>query len=262
MLDILVCKAEIAMEYGIDAAVLLHNMVYWVQKNAAEGRHMHSGRYWTYNSVAGLHELFPVWTRAKLRRLIQKCEEDGLLLVGNYSDDPLDRTKWYSPSDKILCYYTGAPSICQNQQMHLPESALACAENSKCYNEQSLPEVTTPYSPPEGDGRKRKRKEPKAEPDWKPERFAKLWALYPCGKSKQAAIAAWDSLRADDDLLEAMGHALVKQMASEEWQRGVGIPYLSTWLNQRRWEDEDRAPQRPPDGGGGSVIERRGDYEI
>ena len=65
-----------------------------------------------------------------------------------------------------------------------------------------------------------------------------------------------------DELLEAMGHALVRQMASEEWQRGVGIPYLSTWLNQRRWEDEDRAPQRPPDGGGGSVIERRGDYEI
>lgn len=138
------------MEYGIDAAVLLHNMVYWVQKNAAEGRHMHSGRYWTYNSVAGLHELFPVWTRAKLRRLLQKCEEDGLLLVGNYSDDPLDRTKWYSPSDKILCYYTGAPSICQNRQMHLPESALACAENSKCYNEQSLPKVTTPIVPPRG----------------------------------------------------------------------------------------------------------------
>ena len=30
-------------------------------------------------------------------------------------------------------------------------------------------------------------------------------------------------------------------MKSEEWQRGIGIPYASTWLNNRRWEDEDKS---------------------
>ena len=42
-------------------------------------------------------------------------------------------------------------------------------------------------------------------------------------------------------------------MESEEWQRGIGIPYASTWLNNRRWEDEDThlpsavpAPTPPP----------------
>jgi len=32
---------------------------------------------------------------------------------------------------------------------------------------------------------------------------------------------------------------------TDEWQRGIGIPYASTWLNNRRWEDEPAASRRP-----------------
>jgi len=101
-----------------------------------------------------------------------------------------------------------------------------------------------PYSPPKGDApaKKRRRREPKAAPDWKPERFEGFWRMYPVKKSKQAAIRAWDLLRPDDGLLAVMGRALQRQMAGEDWQRGFGIPYPATWLNNRRWEDEDRPP--------------------
>lgn len=112
---------------------------------------------------------------------------------------------------------------------------------------------TIPPIAPQGAARKKKAqkgaKEAKKAPDWKPERFEKFWLAYPVGKSKQAAIKAWDKLRPDDALLETMAKALKKQMASAEWQRGIGIPYASTWINQRRWEDEDRAAiqQAPAD---------------
>lgn len=72
--------------------------------------------------------------------------------------------------------------------------------------------------------------------------------MYPVKKSKQAAIRAWDSLHPDDRLLAVMGHALQRQLASPEWQRkireeaGQGIPYPATWINGRRWEDEDKLP--------------------
>ena len=102
-----------------------------------------------------------------------------------------------------------------------------------------------PYSPPAGDKparRSRKQSnEPKEAPDWKPERFAAFWAAYPCGKSKQAAIKAWDALHASDELLDAMARGLRHALQSRQWQEGIGIPYASTWINQRRWEDEDRA---------------------
>ena len=41
----------------------------------------------------------------------------------------------------------------------------------------------------------RKKREPKAAPDWKPERFARFWESYPRGEDKQAAIREWDKLQ-------------------------------------------------------------------
>lgn len=102
-----------------------------------------------------------------------------------------------------------------------------------------IPSTYTPIPPK---APRKGRKEAKKAPDWKPDRFAAFWGSYPRGESKQAAIAAWDKLRADDELLDAMARALKRQMQTEEWRRGVGIPYASTWLNQRRWEDEMREP--------------------
>lgn len=100
---------------------------------------------------------------------------------------------------------------------------------------------------------KRARREAKKEPDWKPDRFADFWQAYPRGESKQAAINAWDRLKPDDELLEAMARGLMRQLKSEQWQAGIGIPYASTWLNQRRWEDEIKGssalPQHEDNGG-------------
>ena len=98
------------------------------------------------------------------------------------------------------------------------------------------------------------RRAPKKVALWKPERFAAFWQYYPRGESKQAAIAAWDKLRPDDALIDDIARALKRQMASEEWQRGVGIPYASTYLNQRRWEDEKHEPAESKGEGGGLPL--------
>ncbi len=113
-------------------------------------------------------------------------------------------------------------------------------------------DTNTPHTPPRG--RRAPKKEAGKEPTWKPERFAAFWRYYPRGESKQAAIAAWDKLRPDDALIDTIARALKRQMASEEWQRGVGIPYASTYLNQRRWEDESHAPAEQPAEEGGLPL--------
>ena len=90
-------------------------------------------------------------------------------------------------------------------------------------------------------------------PKWKPERFAAFWKFYPRGENKQRAVKAWDKLKPDDALIATMGRALAKQKASPDWQRGIGIPHASTWLNGRRWEDEQRGlpqPQQRPNNTG------------
>lgn len=89
----------------------------------------------------------------------------------------------------------------------------------------------------------------KREPTWKPERFAGFWDFYPKSvhKNKQAAIKAWDQLRPEDELIDEIAKALQRQMATDQWQRGIGIPYPSTYLLHRRWEDEIADPEEPED---------------
>ena len=128
------------------------------------------------------------------------------------------------------------------------EDATACGRGSL---PQSPPSAAT--APPSGgafasdppeDGKARKKRERKAA-SWEPEMFERFWKCYPRGEDKQGAIAEWDRLKPDRDTMLAMSRALKIQMQSEEWLRGVGIPYAVRWLRHRRWEDEARGPIAP-----------------
>ena len=68
--------------------------------------------------------------------------------------------------------------------------------------------------------------------------FERFWKAYPRGEDRQGAVAEWDKLRPDMELMRVMGRALERQKQSEDWQRGIGIPYAVRWLRKRRWEDE------------------------
>ncbi|WP_201595364.1 hypothetical protein [Psychrobacter vallis] len=86
-----------AVKYGMEKAVILQNMRFWLDKNKANGTNLHDGYYWTYNSVDAFLELFPyLKSKGIIQRLLKNMEEDGLLLVGNYNKKGYDRTKWYS----------------------------------------------------------------------------------------------------------------------------------------------------------------------
>ena len=123
-----------------------------------------------------------------------------------------------------------------------PSVSGAAADSSLCTRE-----------PQSGEPPKRKRRATKSAPDYRPDTFARFWAAYPRGEDKQGAIAAWDELKPDDATLQAMSRALVRQKASEEWQRGIGIPYAVRWLRRRRWEDEIKAPAPQPEMAGGDL---------
>ena len=89
-------------------------------------------------------------------------------------------------------------------------------------------------------------------PTWKPERFEKFWEYYPrlqdgSKPAKARAVRAWDKLRPDDTTIDQMATALRRQKESEQWSRGIGIPYASSWLNGRRWEDDYQAPDEEPE---------------
>lgn len=71
--------------------------------------------------------------------------------------------------------------------------------------------------------------------------FDRFWEAYPRRQGKEAARKAWAKMRPDAALLEDMLAALERQRASDQWRKDGGrfIPLPATWLNGRRWEDED-----------------------
>ena len=110
-------------------------------------------------------------------------------------------------------------------------------------------DVSESNTPP----KRKRRRSTKSVPDYEPELFERFWAAYPRGEDRQGAVAEWDSLRPDRETMLAMSRALVRQKASEEWRRGIGIPYAVRWLRRRRWEDEIKAPAPPPERAGGDL---------
>lgn len=92
----------IAEKYGVNVAIFLNNVAFWVKKNQANNKHFYDGRYWTYNSSDALSSLFPYWSSDQIDRLIKKCTSLGLLVIDNFNETTYDRTRWYGLTDKSL----------------------------------------------------------------------------------------------------------------------------------------------------------------
>jgi hypothetical protein len=72
-----------------------------------------------------------------------------------------------------------------------------------------------------------------------PEGFALFWSAFPRRTAKAAAIKAFAKLAPSSDLLDQMLQAIAKQLKWQQWVDGF-IPHPATWLNGKRWEDENQ----------------------
>ena len=184
-------------------------------------------RGFCFASNAYFQSLFGMTDRT-VQRILKTLQEHGYIRIENGSGGAGRR--------KI---YAGINPLAENPDKNVGVTPTKMSGS----NNNSIDNNNPPTCPPGGE----KAKTPKKEPSWKPKRFAGFWNFYPksAHKSKQAAIKAWDQLKPSDELIDEIAKALRRQMATDQWQRGIGIPYPSTYLRQRRWEDEIADPDEP-----------------
>lgn len=74
-----------------------------------------------------------------------------------------------------------------------------------------------------------------------PDGFEVFWIAYPKKRSKVTAERAWRKLAPSPELLQRVLDAIAMQRNSEEWRKDNGryVPYPATWLNAKRWQDEE-----------------------
>ena len=82
--------------YGIEEAIILENIAFWIKKNETNNKNFYDGYTWTYNSAESFNKLFPYITPSKIRRCLLKLEELEVLKSGNYNKVNYDKTKWYT----------------------------------------------------------------------------------------------------------------------------------------------------------------------
>lgn len=91
---------DIATRFGVNSAIILQNLQYWIAYNKANEKCYYEGRYWTYSSVKAFKELFPYLSEYQIRGAIQKLIDEGVIIKGNFNRDGMDRTMWYALSDE------------------------------------------------------------------------------------------------------------------------------------------------------------------
>ncbi len=75
--------------------------------------------------------------------------------------------------------------------------------------------------------------------------FDCFWSEYPKKRSKGQAEKTWAKIKPSEQLLAQMLDALERAKTSHDWTKEGGkfIPYPSTWLNAKGWEDEYTATE-------------------
>jgi hypothetical protein len=72
--------------------------------------------------------------------------------------------------------------------------------------------------------------------------FELFWKEYPRHTSKDKAMKAWKVAGVD---LQTALKAVAVQKQGKQWKDNI-IPHASTWLNQKRWEDEIAVQTKKP----------------
>lgn len=228
---------EIAQQVGVNAAVIFQHIVFWCEKNAANGSNLREGRYWTYNSMAAFQELFPYLTFSQIRTALAKLEEVGLILSGEFNEDRWLRRKWYCVAS-LYAFATNRSSICEKSQMHLSPVADAFAENRSSYKDtDNRTQIENTDKAPIAQGADLFKAEETPKQRKEDRGFDEFWKIYPKKAGKPAALKAWRAamkrgVDPDEILAGARDYA-----GSEAVARGF-VKFPQGWLNDERWRDE------------------------
>ena len=91
--------------YGVDGAIMLHHLAFWVYRNKLNNKNYIDGHTWTWSSTRAYTEIFPFWKDNQIRRILMNLEKDGAILSAVHNRARWDRTKLYTVTDKVQCFY-------------------------------------------------------------------------------------------------------------------------------------------------------------
>lgn len=121
---------------GLNEAIVVQQIHYWLNINEKAKQNLIDGRYWTYNTLdAWQKENFDFWSTKTIGRVFDKLEKRGILIKSNHNKYKYDRTLWvtldYDKLEEILSEYeikTNVEIPTKGQVVHMsnPNKRTSC----------------------------------------------------------------------------------------------------------------------------------------
>lgn len=96
----------VAMECGVNAAIVLNHIIYWLKSNQKfKDRHpecIQEGKIWMYEKQEEMAEFFGFYSTKEVRDYIKILVDKGFLVKGNFNTNHFDKKNWYSLSDELF----------------------------------------------------------------------------------------------------------------------------------------------------------------
>lgn len=184
-------NVQVAQRFGIEEAVIIHNLFHWISKNAANDESKFDGLYWTYNSIKAYSLLFPYMSETKVKRVFKFLEEEGAIVKGNFSDDKWCRTNWYSFTPDMLSYLG---SVGYDVHWVRTNSCIG----SKCSNALGQNDQMKLINYTDSKQQIVNKEEDTNVSPKKVELFEKCWEAYGRKGSKKNALEQWKKLSSND----------------------------------------------------------------
>ena len=87
----------LAQKIGLDKAIILQQLHFWIEINKRDGKNYYEDRYWAYSSLEQWIERdFCWWSKRKLITLFGELIELGLLIKKQFKKQTLDCTNYYT----------------------------------------------------------------------------------------------------------------------------------------------------------------------
>lgn len=90
---------KLAKEIGLNEAIFVQQLHYWI--NGKSGK-MIDGKKWIYNTFTDWQEQFPFWSVSTIKRVINSCVKQEIVIKGNFNKAGFDKTVWYTLNYKTI----------------------------------------------------------------------------------------------------------------------------------------------------------------
>lgn len=131
---------SLAKEIGLNEAIMLQQMHYWLLKSSNEFK----GAKWFYKTLEEWQTEFPFWSVMTIRRTLGSLEKQKIIKIGNFNKKKFDKTKWYT-----IDYQRVNRRCVQNEQTMCSDRTDGCVQNEQTYTRDYQESTTENNNVPE-----------------------------------------------------------------------------------------------------------------